>query len=222
VYNLHVYLTEYIQQQTATKLSINTMARKLINGKDGGNSMGITITLTVSHGLAFLIILMIILNFLMNPYAIPPNPDERQLLMTPYSVIQSSGKTIGSALKGPFTDVSDENRYKLDVTKPRKAKVLMGIVTADVFGEPRYRQAFRDLFMIHPKVCRLTEYKNATKAFKDRCELIYTFVLGANVDPEGPTEIVDDSFPIIAPTEKLRPQHSLDFNETDMTFLNIR
>jgi hypothetical protein len=198
------------------------MARKLINGKDGGNSMGITITLTVSHGLAFLIILMIILNFLMNPYAIPANNDDRQLLMTPYSMIQSSGKTIGSALSAPLRDLSDDNRYRLDVTKPRKARVLMGIVTADVFGEPRYRQAFRDLFSVHPKVCRLDDYKNGTKAVKDRCELIYTFVLGANVDPDGPTEIVDDSFPIVAPFAKLRPQHSLDFNETDMTFLNIR
>jgi hypothetical protein len=198
------------------------MARKLNNGKDGVNTMGITITLTVSHGLAFLIILMIILNFLMNPYAIPPNHDERQMLTSPYSMIRSSGSSIGSALSAQFSDMTDENRFKLDVTKPRKAKVLMGIVTADVFGEPRYRQAFRDLFSIHPKVCRLTEFRNGTKSFKDRCELIYTFVLGANVDPEGPTEIVDDSYPVVAPFENLRPQHSLDFNESDMTFLNIR
>ena len=200
------------------------MARKLKDGKDAANSMGITITLTVSHGLAFLIILLIILNFVLNPYAIPPNRsnDEKQMLMTPYALLKSSGSSIGTALSSPFSDLSDDSRLKLDITKPRRAKVLMGIVTADVFGEPRYRQAFRDLLSIHPKVCRLSEFRNGTKSFRDRCELVYTFVLGANVDPKGPTEIVNATYPILVKPENLHPQHSFDFNETDMTFLNIR
>lgn len=201
------------------------MARKGKDLKDGGRingDMGITITLTVSHGLLFLIFLMITLNFFLNPLAIPSTQStDNQLVTSVFRGTPSLSSALGAV--SPFsTDVTDEYRRILDVKKPRKAKVLMGIVTADVFGEPRYRSAFRDLFVLHPKVCRLGEYVVGTKAFQDRCELIYTFVLGANVDPNGPTEIVNETFPILTPPDELHPQHSVDFNETDMTFLNIR
>lgn len=198
--------------------------------KESSNNMGVTITLTVSHGLTFLIALMLVLNFLLNPYAIPQlrsSFDESQMVAANYrtSVTSSGGVTNAiSGLRFSGEVLSDDNRRKLDIIKPRKAKVLMGIVTADVFGEPRYRQAFRDLFVIHPKVCRLADFirVNATQSFKDRCELVYTFVLGANVQPNAPTEIVNETYPIITPVEERHPQHSVDFDESDMTFLNIR
>jgi hypothetical protein len=202
-----------------------------LNGKDkdSPSNMGLTITLTVSHGLSFLIALMLLLNFLLNPYALPParhSMDDNHV-----SLLRASGTVggvvstgIGAGLRMSGEVLSDDNRRKLDIIKPRKARVFMGIVTADVFGEPRYRKAFRELFSIHPKVCRFGDYTsvNATQSFKDRCELIYTFVLGANVKPDGPTEIVNNSYPIITPLEERLPQHSIDFDENDMTFLNIR
>jgi hypothetical protein len=104
----------------------------------------------------------------------------------------------------------------------QRARILLGIFTADIQGENRYRKKFRDLFHLHPRVCSLADFTTAdsldANSLSSFCEIIYTFVAGGN--PDGPTELVDDSLPMLAG----RPiaSTSTDFNDSDMTLLNIR
>ena len=102
----------------------------------------------------------------------------------------------------------------------KQPRVLMGIFSADMVGDARYRQAFRKLLNVHPKVCNYNEYKRNPQQYTN-CELLYTFVLGGN--PNGLTEFVKhhDNMTILT-TEVPRVWFSPDVNETDMTFLNIK
>jgi hypothetical protein len=103
-----------------------------------------------------------------------------------------------------------------------RARILLGIFTADFREERRYRKKLRDLFQLHPRVCTLTDFTAAdslhASSLSSSCEIIYTFVAGGN--PNGPSELVDGSLPMLAG----RPvaSHSTDFNDSDMTLLNIR
>lgn len=127
------------------------------------------------------------------------------------------------------------------------SRVLMGIFTADMYKELRYRQAYRELLQTqYPKVCSLHDYKNAiqntnnmlydstsSSILLQHCTLIYTFVLGDG-NPNGPTMIVSNetyrSVTVSAETivssdtkkKKNNGAYSIDFNSTDMTFLNIK
>jgi Galactosyltransferase len=101
-----------------------------------------------------------------------------------------------------------------------RLRVLVGILSADFFNDQVYRKRHRTLFRLwnDPRVCSLPEFK--TKPLSERyvCELIYTFVVGAN--PKASPELVDNSRPF----EVNRPITgvSRDLNEPDMTLLNIR
>jgi hypothetical protein len=187
--------------------------------RKGAGTEGLFITISLSHGLLVMIaVTVLFFNILYSQERGLHNAHESNLMSPnsiPYPQTRGQDKS---------TMITTETRRQLDMTKPRKARVLMGIFTADVFGEPRYREAFRDLFAIHPKVCRLGDYMNTTHSHR-RCELIYTFVMAGNVNPDGPTEIVNATtpvLPIITPKEERHPHHSVDFHESDMTFLNIQ
>jgi hypothetical protein len=88
--------------------------------------------------------------------------------------------------------------------KPKKRlRVLMGIFTFDAALQRPYRRQFRKLFEVFPKyndtrVCSLHDFENApTDELRYQCQLIYTFVVAGNKNPNAPTELVDDSAPIL-------------------------
>lgn len=107
-----------------------------------------------------------------------------------------------------------------------KKRILLGIMSADLPGEIEYRKQFRQLFGIFDaygdsRLCSLAEFRARPADFLE-CELVYTFVLGGN--PNGPTELVNSSMPILVPEETLRhsdggPEDKL---MQDMSFLNIK
>jgi hypothetical protein len=104
----------------------------------------------------------------------------------------------------------------------QRARILLGIFTADFREERRYRNKLRDLFQLHPRICSLSEFTTTTSldapSLPSPCEIIYTFVAGGN--PNGPTELVDGSLAILAKRPVV--SYSTDFNDSDMTLLNIR
>jgi Galactosyltransferase len=102
-----------------------------------------------------------------------------------------------------------------------RLRVLWGILSADFYNDQVYRKRHRNLFKLwnDPRVCSLPDFKKKSMAERYECELIYTFVLGAN--PKAPPELVDHSRPF----EVARPilgALGKDMNEPDMTLLNIR
>jgi hypothetical protein len=115
----------------------------------------------------------------------------------------------------PGTPSTNQNRRQ-------RARVLLGIFTADFREERRYRKKLRKLFQLHPRICSLSEFTTATSldapSLSPPCEIIYTFVAGGN--PNGPTELVDGSLPMLA--ERPVASSSTDFHDSDMTLLNIR
>ena len=107
----------------------------------------------------------------------------------------------------------------------RKARVLVGVfTTAKAEFEKEYRRLFRELFAAHPKVCSLPDFENLSKLERESCQLVYTFVVGGNTDPKGPTELLDDSIPLTLsnPSENINPGDQPDLSNPDVTFLNIR
>ena len=109
-----------------------------------------------------------------------------------------------------------------ELSRKRKARTLVGVFTSvgrkfDV----EYRRLFRELYDAHPKVCSLPDFKNRSKLERESCELVYTFVVGGNTDPRGPTELVDDSIPLTVSEDEI-PGDQHDLSNPDVTYLNIR
>ena len=104
----------------------------------------------------------------------------------------------------------------------RRARILVGIISSDSANDKAYRKRHRQLFQLwnDTRVCSIDQWENeATRPAS--CELIYTFVIGGNKDPNAPTEIVDDkTWPVLA-TKPIKTQHD-DVNGPDTTLLNIR
>lgn len=102
----------------------------------------------------------------------------------------------------------------------RRLRVLFGILTADFKNDQTYRKRHRTLFKLwaDKRVCSLPDFKMMPLEERYECELIYTFVIGAN--PNATTELVDDSRPF----EVARPIYGTcsDLNDPDVTLLNIR
>jgi len=96
-------------------------------------------------------------------------------------------------------------------------KTLVGIISSDTRNDATYRKRHRELFDIwkDPRVCSLADWQRNPQG---DCQLMYTFVVGAN--PEGPTEIVDDTVPLLYES----PMQSAfsDIQQDDVTRLNIR
>jgi hypothetical protein len=100
---------------------------------------------------------------------------------------------------------NDNNNNK----KKIRPKILVGIFVDDTFQGCSYRKRHRSLFGVwnDTRVCSLVEYEiendstttgsgsgsGSGGSIREQCELIYTFVAGVNKDPNGPTEIVDNS-----------------------------
>jgi hypothetical protein len=102
----------------------------------------------------------------------------------------------------------------------RRLRILFGILTADFRNDHTYRKRHRELFKLwnDSRVCSLPEFKAKPIEERYECEIIYTFVIGAN--PHASPELVDNSRPM----EVARPVTGVcpDLNEPDMTLLNIR
>jgi hypothetical protein len=101
----------------------------------------------------------------------------------------------------------------------RPSRTLVGILSNDSFNDRFYRRRHRLLFELwnDTRVCSLPEYE-ATQ--NPNCQLIFTFVLGGNKDPNAPTELVNASYPILA-TKPIETKRE-DINYADTSILNIR
>jgi Galactosyltransferase len=124
-------------------------------------------------------------------------------------------------ISGTNLDGETSSKYRIGaLPHTGRLRVLMGIVSADFFNDQVYRKRHRTLFTLwnDPRVCSLPEFKSKPLAERYICELIYTFVIGAN--PDETPELVDNSRPF----EVQRPIKgvSRDLNEPDTTLLNIR
>ena len=110
------------------------------------------------------------------------------------------------------------------VHRPRKkSRTLIGILTGDSESSATYRKRHRTLFEMvwkDKRVCSLPTFQNKSVAEQDGCQIVYTFIVGANPDPDGPTEIVDESFELLY--DKSMPSRWDDINGGDVTRLNIR
>ena len=80
------------------------------------------------------------------------------------------------------------NQLLQNPPRQRRLGMLVGIFTADFQNDREYRSRHRKLFTLwnDPRVCSLGEFEQKVKTGMNACELIYTFVVGAN--PAGPTE----------------------------------
>jgi hypothetical protein len=100
------------------------------------------------------------------------------------------------------------------------SRILFGIFSMDSEEERHKRDLIRNSYLSFkddPRICSLATflertYQNAKDA--NKCLLIYTFVIGGN--PNGSTELMDDSHPIT-----LDPS-AIANAENDATYLNIR
>merc|ERR1712232_1067120 len=120
----------------------------------------------------------------------------------------STAEEIGSS------DWRKKRATKPPVERPlRNSRVLMGIFSSDNMFDATHRRWHRNLFnniWKDDRVCTLSQFlegnledgkesKATVHATRRRdapieaCELIYTFVTGSNLDPDGPTELLDDS-----------------------------
>ena len=120
-----------------------------------------------------------------------------------------------------ISSVSTPEKYRVGSSPHSgRLRVLVGILSADIFNDQVYRKRHRTLFKLwnDPRVCTLPEFKKKPLSERYVCELIYTFVIGAN--PNATPELVDNSRPF----EVTRPISGIskDLNEPDMTLLNIR
>jgi hypothetical protein len=145
----------------------------------------------------------------------------RAFLQEEMSVVSSTSPNVKSSFGSINEDAHNVSTNPID--SRRHSRVLVGIFSGDFIDDARYRYAFRELFQTHPKVCSLVDFIADEKVQTGPCELIYTFVLGGNVDENAPTQIVSNSstIPILAP-KKPKSVHSNDFHEDDIIFLNIK
>ncbi|CAB9501274.1 expressed unknown protein [Seminavis robusta] len=120
--------------------------------------------------------------------------------------------------------------YIAPVQSDRKLGVLVGIFTADMKNDREYRARHRRLFTLwnDPRVCSLADFQKRSVAKRDSCEVIFTFVVGAN--PRGPPEWIeqddDDNGkrmenPILLPPSLDSKFTSSDLDKKDVTRLNI-
>jgi hypothetical protein len=103
----------------------------------------------------------------------------------------------------------------------RSSRVLVGIFSSDspsgVVCRGRYRALFR--LWDDERVCSLSAFRKMPEYHRQKCELIWTFVVGGG-GKDIPPENVADERPMIV--ELPATGESPDWNATDMTLLNIR
>lgn len=126
----------------------------------------------------------------------------------------------------------------------RRSRTLVGIISSDTLNDSTYRKRHRELFQIwnDPRVCSLAELRAKTKEEGLKCQLVYTFVIGAAQDknsnstasavmneadasiaeqqPQPVTLISNASLPLYR-TTPLNSRYN-DINYDDVTLLNIK
>eukprot|EP00934_Nitzschia_sp_Nitz4_P006903 Nitzschia sp. Nitz4//scaffold2_size372955//295635//297075//NITZ4_000458-RA/size372955-processed-gene-0.446-mRNA-1//1//CDS//3329546883//6893//frame0 len=103
----------------------------------------------------------------------------------------------------------------------RRSRTLMGIISSDSPNDVSYRNRHRELFQIwnDPRVCSLDQLRQMAPEDRPRCQLVYTFVVGAG-GSDAPTLLVNTSRPILRPTPYEGKFDNL--TEGDISLLNIR
>ncbi len=111
----------------------------------------------------------------------------------------------------------------------RNPRILMGIFSSDNMFDATHRKWHRRLFneiWKDERVCTLSEFRSANDtSVRENCQLIYTFVAGANQDPEAPTERLEETDTSETPIELpggYKDPMKIDANWSDVTHLNIR
>ena len=114
-----------------------------------------------------------------------------------------------------------------DIPISRHPRILMGIFSSDNIFDGTHRTWHRNLFeeiWKDERVCTLDQFR-ASNDIQQRCELIYTFVVGANEDSDAPTERLEETDTPDTPIELAGGYKSPvkeDVNWPDVTHLNIR
>lgn len=105
------------------------------------------------------------------------------------------------------------------VSSPQPVRVLVGILTMDSSGEALARTKFRELLALEPeRACNLDHF---VKNGPEKCQYIYTFVMGSATDDKAPTKLLNESERpfVIAPN---RDSIGDDLENVDITHLNIK
>lgn len=115
-----------------------------------------------------------------------------------------------------------------DLQLLRKPRILMGIFSSDSIFDGTHRTWHRHLFSDiwkDERVCTLHQFRSSNDtSFQQKCQLIYTFVAGANGDPNAPTERLEETDTPDTPIELpggLQSPMKEDVNWPDVTHLNI-
>jgi hypothetical protein len=134
--------------------------------------------------------------------------------------LETPGVEISEEMDTTAEEVEDELQDSTAKGAKPRLRVFFGIISADSFNDRTYRARHRKLFKLwnDPRVCSLPDFLAKPKEIRYHCEIIYTFVLGAN--QTASPELVDDSRPMLVtkPVTGLSP----DLNDGDMTLLNIK
>ncbi len=113
--------------------------------------------------------------------------------------------------------------------RSRNSRILMGIFTTDSMFDATHRKWHRNFFnnvWKDERTCTLDQFRQSKDiSFQQNCELVLTFVAGANQDPNAPTERLRDTdtpeSPIEYPGLYNKPVRD-DINLPDVTRLNVR
>jgi hypothetical protein len=120
----------------------------------------------------------------------------------------------------PISDIPLKQNDPLH--RPLGARVLLGIFSK--YDSFKFQQEYRAIIQhwksdarYGPAICPLSEFLMLPNE-GSRCELIYTFVVGAG-DAEAPTQVTSSERPILS-NRSAMPEGWVGFNDT--TLLNIR
>lgn len=114
------------------------------------------------------------------------------------------------------------------VQRLRHPRILFGIFSSDSDFDASHRLWHRQLIGIwnDERVCSLDKFRFSSNntSFRQKCEVLYTFVVGAHSDPNVPMERLEDTDTADNPIEfqgKIQSS-AKDINLPDVTLLNIR
>ena len=116
-----------------------------------------------------------------------------------------------------------------DLLRLRNPRILFGIFSSDSIFDGSHRKWHRQLFndiWKDERVCTLDKFRGSNDiSFRQKCELVYTFVTGSNTDPDAPTERLEETDTAENPIELpggMKSPLKEDINWPDVTHLNIR
>jgi hypothetical protein len=138
-----------------------------------------------------------------------------------------NGQLENAAKQNDNTQWNSHSLFSQDLPQPGP-KILWGITSAiESELEFRRREVIRDTYISFYKnndhfvdnpdrICSLAEVLKQKVSF-DRCQLVYTFVMGGN--PNGPEEFID---PDASSIHYLSARSKINHTEPDATYLNIK